>query len=196
MMNFLEGLRNINRKKLIIALLLISFGVIGRIFRINFLPELYNVEPITVMALLAGAFLGFSYALIVPLSIIAISDIYIGNTSVLFFTWSAWAVIGLLGLILKRSKKDNLWFGLKMTGMGVVSSLIFFVWTNFGVWIGWDMYPHTIQGLIQCYVMAIPFFKMNLIGNLVIISVVSASIVLALKLSRVLVGKKTLKTKN
>lgn len=195
-MNFLEGLRNINRKKLIIALLLISFGVIGRIFRINFLPELYNVEPITVMALLAGAFLGFSYALIVPLSIIAISDIYIGNTSVLFFTWSAWAVIGLLGLILKRSKKDNLWFGLKMTGMGVVSSLIFFVWTNFGVWIGWDMYPHTIQGLIQCYVMAIPFFKMNLIGNLVIISVVSASIVLALKLSRVLVGKKTLKTKN
>ena len=195
-MNFLESLRKINKKKLIIALLLITFGVAGRIFRIHFLPDLYNVEPITLMALLAGSFLGLSYALIVPLSVIAISDIYIGNTSILFFTWSAWAIIGLFGLILRKSKKDSFSFGFKMTGMGIVASLFFFIWTNFGVWIGWDMYPHTLQGLIQCYIMAIPFLKMNLGGNLIIIPVVSMTLVLALKYNKVLLGKKYLKIKN
>lgn len=196
-MQFLSNLKRINKKKLIIALLLILFGVGGRIFRINFLPELYNIEPITLVSLLAGSYLGISYALIVPLSVVAISDIYIGNTSVLFFTWSAWAIIGLLGLILKKSKKDSLWFSLKMTAMGIISSVIFFIWTNFGVWIGWNMYSHDLQGLIQCYVMAIPFFRMNLMGNLVIISVISTILVLALKYSKVfLANKKIIKIKN
>ncbi|MFW9881713.1 MAG: DUF6580 family putative transport protein, partial [Candidatus Thorarchaeota archaeon] len=159
--------------------------------------ELYNVELMTLVSLLAGSFLGFSYALIVPLSVVAISDIYIGNTSVLFFTWSAWAVIGLLGLILKKSDKGKLSFSFKMTGMGVVASLFFFIWTNFGVWIGWNMYPHTLEGLIQCYIMAIPFFKMNLMGNLVIISVVSTTLVIAYKLSKILLAnKKIVKIKN
>lgn len=196
-MNLFESLKKINRKKLAIALLLIAIGVFGRIIRINFLPDLYNVELITLVSLMAGSFLGLSYALIVPLSIVAISDIYIGNSSVLFFTWSAWAVIGLLGLILRNSKKDRLSFGLKMTGMGILSSIIFFIWTNFGVWIGWNMYPHTIGGLIQCYIMAIPFLKMNLGGNLVIIPVVSFSLILILKYAKSFVeNKKILKIKN
>ena len=196
-MIFLESFKRIDRKKLIIALLLIFIGVLGRIIRIHFLPDLYNVEPITLVSLLAASFLGFPYALIVPLSVVAISDIYIGNTSILFFTWSAWAMVGLLGLILKNSKKDNLSFGLKMTGMGIVSAAVFFIWTNFGVWIGWNMYPHTIEGLIQCYIMAIPFFKMNLGGNLVIIPVVTFSIVLILKYVKLFAeNKKILKIKN
>lgn len=196
-MNLLEGLKKIDKKKLIIALLLITIGVAGRIIRIHFLPDLYNVEIITLVSLLAASFLGFSYALIVPLSVVAISDIYIGNSSVLFFTWSAWAVIGLLGLILRNSKKDSLSFGLKMTGMGILSSVVFFIWTNFGVWMGWDMYPHTISGLVQCYVMAIPFLKMNLGGNLVIIPVVTFSLVLVLKYTKSFVeNKKILKIKN
>ena len=79
-MIFLESFKRIDRKKLIIALLLIFIGVLGRIIRIHFLPDLYNVEPITLVSLLAASFLGFPYALIVPLSVVAISDIYIGNT--------------------------------------------------------------------------------------------------------------------
>ena len=189
-MNFLENVKKVSKKKLILAILLIAFGVGGRIFRIHFMPDLYNVEPITLVALLAGSYLGLSYALIVPLSVVAISDVYIGNTSVLFFTWSAWAIIGLFSLILRGSKKDSLIFGFKMTGMGILSSMIFFIWTNFGVWMEWNMYAHTLSGLIKCYIMGIPFFKMNLLGNLVIISVVSFSLVLCLKLSKILLANK------
>lgn len=172
-MEILKNIQKINKKKLILAILLVAFGFFGRIFRINFLPDLYNVEPITLASLLAGSFLGFSYALVVPLSIVALTDMYIGNTSILFFTWSAWAIIGLFGLILGKSKKEGFYFGFKMTGMGIISSLFFFLWTNFGVWISFNMYPRTLVGLIQCYTMAIPFLKMNLAGNLVIIPVVS-----------------------
>ena len=44
------------------------------------------------------------------------------------------------------------------------SSLIFFVITNFGVWISGSMYPMDLQGLITCYVMALPFYKGTLLG--------------------------------
>ena len=173
-----------NKKKILIAILLVVIGVIGRLVRINFFPELYNVEPITVIALLAGAFLGLGYAAAVPLAIIAITDMYLGNTSVLFFTWSAWAVIGLGGLIVRKSKKDSFKFGLKMTGLGILASVFFYIWTNFGVWISWNMYPHTLEGLIQCYVLAIPFFRNNLVGNLIIIPSVIFTLVLALKYAK------------
>ena len=109
-MSLVEKIKKNSSRRLIIAFLLVILGVGGRIIRIYFFPELYNVEPITLVSLLAGSYLGLAYALVVPLSVVAISDIYIGNTSVLFFTWSAWAIIGLLGVILKNSKKDSLSF--------------------------------------------------------------------------------------
>jgi len=46
------------------------------------------------------------------------------------------------------------------------SAVLFFVVTNFGVWlVGW--YPPTLEGLIQCYVNGIPFFRASIVSNLV-----------------------------
>jgi hypothetical protein len=180
-MEFIKGLKKIDKKRLIIAVILIAFGVFGRIFRIHFLPDLYNVEPITLAALLSGAFLGGGYVLVVPLAIIALTDLYIGNSPILYFTWSAWGVIGLLSLILRKSNKEKISFGLKITGMGVASSLFFFFWTNFGVWAIGEWYPHTWQGLTECYIMGLPFLKMNLLGNLVIVPGVAFPLIFILK---------------
>ena len=41
---------------------------------------------------------------------------------------------------------------------GISGSLIFFIITNFSVWLGGRLYPLNIDGLIQCYTMALPFF--------------------------------------
>lgn len=174
-----------NKLRILGAALLIIFGIFARLFRIHFLPDLYNVEPITTASLLAGAFLGGGYALFVPLAIIAVTDMAIGNTSILYFTWSAWAVIGLFGLILRKSKKDNFSFGFKMTGMGIGASLFFYLWTNFGVWAIGSWYPHTWQGLILCYIMGLPFLKLNLLGNLMIVPVVSFSVIMILRVYKV-----------
>lgn len=158
--------------KLILAVMLIVFAVLGRIL----LTDMPNVETLTIVALMAGSLLGGIYTVIVPLSAVALSDMFIGNDPIMIFTWSAWAFVGLLGLLLKNSQKDYK-FGFKMTGLGIIASLIFFGWTNFGVWAMWNMYPHTWSGLIQCFVMALPFLKMSLIGNLIIVPSVSFTLV-------------------
>ena len=165
---------NSHWKKLIAAVFFVAFGVIGRIW----LLDMPNVETLTVVSLLAGAWLGGVYFFIVPLATVAISDMYIGmgQDAIIIFVWSAWAVIGGLGWLLRKSKR-NFTFGLKLTGMGLVASTFFFIWTNFGTWLTWNMYPHTWSGLVQCYVMAIPFFKANLLGNLIIVPVVSFSLI-------------------
>jgi len=172
----------INRNKIILAIALVVFAVISRIL----LRDIPNVETITITALLAGSVLGGAYALVIPLSAIAITDIWIGNTPILIFTWSAWAIIGLLGLLARKDNKDSFKYSLKMTGLGLTASLLFFLWTNFGVWLMWpQLYPKTMSGLLQCYVMGLPFLRYNLLGNLLIIPVISGSLVMALKLKKV-----------
>jgi hypothetical protein len=45
-------------------------------------------------------------------------------------------------------------------------SLIFFATTNFAVWAFSGMYPLTWQGLVQCYVAALPFLDKTVLGDL------------------------------
>jgi hypothetical protein len=58
---------------------------------------------------------------------------------------------------------------LTITGIG--GSLIFFIVTNFSVWLGDNLYPLTLNGLIQCYVMAIPFFHNTLISTFIFLAI-------------------------
>lgn len=180
-------LKKIDKKRFVLAIILILFGSIGRIL----LLDLPNVETLTIASLLAGSMLGGGYTLIVPLTIVAITDMYIGNKPILIFTWTAWAIIGILGWLLRKSKKESFVFGFKMMGMGVVSSLFFYVWTNFGVWLMWpQMYPATWQGLISCYILGLPFLKMNLIGNLIIIPATVFPLIFVLKYRKAILFKK------
>lgn len=160
-----------SRTRIIIAIALVVFGVVGRFIRIKYFPELYGVETLTTSCLFAGALLGGRYALIVPLVIIGVSDMIIGNTPIMFFTWTAWIAIGSLGMILHKKRSPDTTFALKLTGMGVVSTLFFYLWTNFGVWLIDGMYPHTGAGLVQSYVMGLPFLRNQIFGNLVIIPI-------------------------
>jgi hypothetical protein len=52
---------------------------------------------------------------------------------------------------------------LKWTSV-LIGSLIFFIVSNFGVWV--LSYPHTIEGLIACYTLAIPFFGYSILGDM------------------------------
>jgi hypothetical protein len=48
----------------------------------------------------------------------------------------------------------------------LLSSVIFYIVTNFGVWLTSGMYEMSVLGLIKCYVLAIPFFRNTLAGDL------------------------------
>jgi hypothetical protein len=154
-----------NKTKLLAAFFLITFGIIGRIFIVEFV-QIPNLEIITSFSLIAGVILGGIFTFLVPLSIIVITDIYFGNTIILIFTWSAFAVIGIFGWLMRKRKKFDYSFLKEITGIGIASSLFFYLYTNFGWWLLTNMYPHTWQGLIQCYIMGLPFLKNNLLGNL------------------------------
>ena len=53
--------------------------------------------------------------------------------------------------------------------------LIFFIVTNFSVWLGDNLYPLNLNGLIQCYVMAIPFFHNTLISTFIFLAILFTS---------------------
>ncbi len=130
-----------------------------------------NLELVTASALVAAAFLGRRAAVVVPLAIVAASDIIIGNSMILLFTWSAFALIGLAGLLLRRFTGSPV----KLMGASVVAavgaSAFFYAYTNFGVWLLGDgtMYAKNLSGLVQCYVMGLPFYRTQLIGNLIFV---------------------------
>ncbi len=154
-------------KKMIIAASLVLLGVITRtVWHLG--P---NVELVTAATLLAASYLGRKWALFVPISIMFVSDLIIGNTNIFLFTWSAYLVIGYLSYLSHLGKLTGLVKIFMATGLGMIASLWFYLWTNFGVWLldSFGMYPKSIYGLVDCYLLALPFFKYNLIGNLLFV---------------------------
>ena len=91
-----------------------------------------------------------------------ISDLYIGIYSSMFFVYGAYVFIALLSPIImnKLSFKSVLVSSL-------VTPTIFYIVSNFGVWITGSTYPLSLDGLIMCYVAGIPFFDETLLSTVV-----------------------------
>lgn len=140
---------------MMMAILLIIITVVSRL-----IPHIPNFSPLVTVALFSGVYLNKRYSFLIPLTTYILSDLIIGLHNTVFFTWGGIILIYFLGHYL--SKRKSLFNIISYT---IFSSLIFFVVTNFGVWLmGW--YPHTGKGLIQCFVLAIPFFRTSLLGDL------------------------------
>ncbi|MCD6414058.1 MAG: hypothetical protein J7L23_00325 [Candidatus Diapherotrites archaeon] len=154
----------IRKEDFFIGVVLVAIALFGRtVFHIA--P---NVEFVTASALLAGVFIKSRYYWLVPLTTMVLSDAIIGNTLIFVFTWSAFLLPAFLGRYIKQWKESPFKLMFSATTGGVFFSLLFFLWTNFGVWLlGW--YPPTLAGLLQSYIMALPFLRLNLLGNLVIV---------------------------
>jgi hypothetical protein len=132
-------------------MLAISLVIIGLILR--FLPHPANFTPVAAIALFSGAYLGKRYAIIVPLALMAASDIFIGMHNVMLFTWGGFALSGMLGLSLRKTRTIP-----KVALFSLSSSVIFYLVSNFGVWfMGW--YPPTLKGLLTSYIMGLPFLR-------------------------------------
>lgn len=126
------------------------------------LPHPPNVTPLAGMALVGAAYLDKRFAFAIPLVALLVSDIYIGFHSVMPFTYGSFLLIALIGLWLRRNKKP-----VYLAAASLASSIIFFIVTNFGVWVVQNsMYPKTIEGLAACYLAAVPFFRNTVIGDL------------------------------
>ena len=131
-----------------LALALIVIGVISRI-----VMHSPNFTSVIAVALFSGVYLNKKYAIAVPLTLMILSDMIIGFHDTILFTWGSVALISLIGLAVKKNKRAG-----TIAIAGTVSSVLFFIITNFGAWLK-PLYPHTWQGLTECYIAAIPFFR-------------------------------------
>jgi len=162
-----------NITKFLIVIALVATAIAWRIFNHDF-QLVPNLEIVTAVSVIAALLIGWRAALAVPISTMIISDLFIGNSSIFIFTWGAFAVIGLGALLLRKlndKPKSQVAFSL---GFAVISSFFFFTITNFGVWLqGW--YGPTFAGLVECFTLAIPFYRTMLIGNIIIVPIAVAA---------------------
>jgi hypothetical protein len=138
-----------------LALILVVIAVAFRLIH-----HLANFSPILAIALFGGVYLNRKYALALPLVLMMFTDIILGLHNTIVFTWGSIFLISGLGILLKQKKS-----ALNITLSALSSAVIFFIITNFGVWLmGW--YPRTLNGLISCYTLAIPFFRTTMASTL------------------------------
>ena len=138
-----------------LAIGLVLLGLIARL-----MPHPWNATPLAAIALFAGTYLPKRWAMLLPLAIVAASDVVRGWHSTIPFTWGAFALIGMLGWWVRQNAGAG-----RIVGGTLAGSVLFFVLTNFGVWAVGELYPRTLAGLWECYAAAVPFFRGTLMGD-------------------------------
>ncbi len=158
-----------NKKSILIITGFIVFAALTRLL------QNYNFTPVGAIALFGAAyFTEKKWALLIPLSAVWLSDLLLNNivyasfyegftwfTDGFLYIYGGIAMIVVLGYYLLK----KITFG-RVLGGALGASVIFFIVSNFGVWISGSMYPLTFEGLIACYTAAIPFFHYTIAGNL------------------------------
>ncbi len=121
-------------------------------------PHPPNFTPIIALSFYVPAILGIKFLFFFALSYVFI-DIFFGLHDASFFVWGSIILISLISKFWKTS------FRARAIGV-VLGSIIFFAITNFGVWTS-GYYGYTFNGLISCYVAAIPFFNNTLMATII-----------------------------
>ena len=172
------------KKNILLIVALIVIGILGRM-----IPHPPNFTPIIAIALLAShVFKNKWIVILTPLMAMWISDLVLNNyryaghhdgSFLVFSSSSLWVYgpiicIALLGTVLiKKVKISNIALS------SISGSLIFFLVSNFGVWISGTMFPKSLFGFIACYTAALPYFGNALVGDLVYCTILFTSYSLA-----------------
>ncbi|MFL5763133.1 MAG: DUF6580 family putative transport protein [Bacteroidia bacterium] len=143
-------------------------------------PHFDNFTPIAAMALFGGVhFSDKRLAVIVPLLAMIISDIGLeittgwGFHNTIAYVYGAFALTSFIGILAKRNPTF-----LTIAGASLLSSVLFFLITNFGVWAAGGSIGGA-GGLGATYALGIPFFTRTLVGDLFFNAILFGSFYLA-----------------
>lgn len=126
------------------------------------IPHPPNLTPVVAMALFGGAqFSDKRAAFLVTFGALLLSDLVIGFHSQVIATYGCLVLIVGLGFWLRKRKSAG-----NILIAALASSVMFFIVTNFGVWLIDTLYPKTMNGLVECFAMALPFFRNTLAGDM------------------------------
>lgn len=136
-------------------------------------PEyrMWNFTPIGAIALFGGAFItDRKQALLLTISVLLLSDIMLeiyngtGFHSLMPWVYGSFILITFIGRFVAKLQKGYSSVVIMMVAP-CLSSMLFFILTNFGVWAN-GSYGYTGVGLLECYVAAIPFYNGTILGDL------------------------------
>lgn len=133
------------------------------------IPHPANFTAINSVGLFGGKYLDKKTAVVSIVFIMLFTDALLGfyNFKIMLAVYLSLIISVFLGQYLKNN------FSLKNLSLSILaSSTLFFITTNLAVFLFSGMYPHNFYGLIQCYQMAIPFFRNMLLGDIFYSSVI------------------------
>jgi len=159
----------INPRTLLITVIIISASM-WRLISLSGHTPLHDFTPIGAMALFGGCYFSDKWkAYLVPLCTLWLTDLvlsyFVYHHFTLFYqgfawTYGAFAIMVMVGTFIKKVSIRNVIMA------SVITALLHYIITDFGTWIGDQIYPLTWQGFIACYVAAIPYFLRMLEANL------------------------------
>ena len=145
-------------KKDFFPLILILILALARL-----IPHPPNFTPIIAVAIMSPLFfrnIYLSFAVIVISMLL--SDVFIGFHKNMFFVYFSFLLIAFIFFQIRtKIRLQNLFI------YGFLGSAIFFLISNFGVWILSDMYEKNFNGLVYCYFLALPFFVNTVISTII-----------------------------
>jgi uncharacterized protein DUF6580 len=134
----------------------------------RFVPHPANFSPMYAALLFGGAMLPKRDSLWFPVALVAASDFML--TTLVYrmhfgwaetLDWVGFAAIVMIGMWLRnRASMRN------VLAAALAGPTVFFIISNFAVWLGGTLYPPTAAGLAACFVAALPFFGNSLASGI------------------------------
>tara|TARA_B100000575_G_C22889289_1_gene517630 strand:- start:187 stop:744 length:558 start_codon:yes stop_codon:yes gene_type:complete len=145
------------------------YFILGIILLASFsrlIPHYPNFTPVIAIALFGGRFFNDRVlAILLPLLILWSSDLVLNNfifnyyeSFIFFYPGFFWQYLPVICITLIGRYSLKKISVLRLLGVSISSSLIFYVVSNFGVFTSSSIYTKDLSGLILCYTAALPFF--------------------------------------
>ena len=142
--------------KLIIPLIIILAAIT------RLMPHPPNFTPIIAIGLFGGAYIqNRSLAMFIPIGAMFLSDLFLGFHGTVYWVYGSLLLVVILGMLLINKVNIKNCAAATLSG-----SFLFFLITNFGVWISSPYYTKNIEGILSCYTLALPFLGNTLAGSL------------------------------
>jgi hypothetical protein len=152
---------------IMLAYIFVLLAIASRFAILKMDPHPWMFTPVTASLLFFGA-RGPRKQWWIPIALFVAADVVLTKFAYDYpmkwdqlVIWAWYAAVVWLGTRLRENSKP-----LPVLGAALTGSVSFFVLSNLGVWLSTTLYPRTVEGLITCYAMAIPFFRKAVTGDL------------------------------
>ncbi len=128
---------------------------------IRLLPHAPNFAPLGALALLAGM-TGDKRKVWLPLAAVFATDLVLGSYSGFAWVYLSYGLLFFTGYMTRKAAGVR-----KSIALPLAGSVLFYLLSNFGVWVSGSMYPPTLAGLGHCYAAGLPFLRNTIASDFI-----------------------------